>query len=236
MNLPPIREYSQSCYIYWYGPTERPTVKIGSTNEPTRRWNELSSPTGAPRHLARFAAVVWVDRRYVEVEELAHALAAAHRCDNSREWFYLTPAEGLGYLIAAAEKLGIRYEVEDREGVLPATVAARAEAARQAELAELRRHDRELSDRNRAAERVAQEQAARIVAERVAAGKAIKREHIAGTLAAMAFGIIWGLFLDGSKGEHAQWALQWAAFVSIYSFAVWVGQRRRMAAKLGIKR
>lgn len=122
MNL---RIYEQACYIYWLG-ADLPTVKIGHTNEPERRLAEFRRETGTPGHKAAFAAVIWLDRCRERVEREAHRRAAAFRRDG--EWFALTAAEALQYVIDAAEALGVRYEVEDRADLLPATVAAREHA------------------------------------------------------------------------------------------------------------
>ena len=113
----PIREYEQAVYVYWFGPT-LPTVKIGHSNNPDQRLAQLGNVTGVPDHLASFAAIVWLDRKREQVEARAHALAAQFR--RSGEWFELTASAALGYVISAAEELHIRYEVEDRAGLLTA--------------------------------------------------------------------------------------------------------------------
>jgi len=110
----PIREYEQSVYIYWFGP-QLPTVKIGHTNDPHKRLAQLGNDTGVPDHLASFAAIVWLDRKREKVEALAHELAADYR--RTGEWFELPAKSALEYVIEAARKLGIRYEVEDLAGI-----------------------------------------------------------------------------------------------------------------------
>lgn len=114
----PIREYEQAVYVYWYGPN-LPTAKIGHSNSPDKRIAQLGNDTGVPDHLASFAAIVWLDRRREQVEARAHAMAASFR--KSGEWFDLTASAALGYIISAAEELNVRYEVEDRAGLLAVT-------------------------------------------------------------------------------------------------------------------
>ena len=111
----PIREYEEAVYVYWFGPS-LPSVKIGHTNDPDKRLNQLGNDTGVPDHLASFAAIVWLDRKREKVEARAHAMAAPFR--RSGEWFDLPAHEALAYIISAAKELGIRYEIEDRAGLL----------------------------------------------------------------------------------------------------------------------
>lgn len=111
----PIREYEQAVYVFWYGP-ETPSVKIGHTNNPDRRLDQLRNDTGVPGHLASMPLIVWLDRLREKVEAHAHEMAAAHRKDG--EWFELTATEALRYIVDAAEELNIRYEIEDRAGLL----------------------------------------------------------------------------------------------------------------------
>ena len=112
MNEPiPIREYEEAVYIFWYGPQLK-AVKIGHTNDPSRRLTELGNDTAVPAFLAEYAAVVWLDRTREKVEARAHELASEFRRDG--EWFSLTAAEALDYVEAAARQLGVKYEIEDR--------------------------------------------------------------------------------------------------------------------------
>ena len=112
----PIREYEQAVYVYWLGPN-LPTVKIGHTNAPDRRLAEFQRETGTPGHKARFAAIVWLDRRREAVEREAHRILAYAR--RNGEWFACTPAEALGAIVQAVTSLNIRYEIEDCAGITP---------------------------------------------------------------------------------------------------------------------
>ena len=125
----PIREYEQAVYVYWFGPT-LPAVKIGHSNDPYKRLLQLGNDTGVPDHLASFAAIVWLDRKREKVEARAHELAADFR--RSGEWFDLNAADALGYIIAAATELKIRYEVEDCAGIHAATIESKLNAAAEA--------------------------------------------------------------------------------------------------------
>lgn len=109
-----IREYEQVVYIYWLG-RELGTVKIGHTNNPDRRLSEFKKETGTPGHKAGFAALVWLDRGRKKVEAAVHAQLASLRRDG--EWFELTAEQALAEVVAVVERMGIRYEVEDRAGV-----------------------------------------------------------------------------------------------------------------------
>ncbi len=132
MNEPiPIREYEEAVYIFWYGPQLK-AVKIGHTNDPSRRLTELGNDTAVPAFLAEYAAVVWLDRTREKVEARAHELASEFRRDG--EWFSLTATEALGYVEAAAKQLGVRYEIEDLAN-LRANAAEINEQIDQSELA-----------------------------------------------------------------------------------------------------
>jgi hypothetical protein len=125
MNEPfPIREYEEAVYIFWFGPKLQ-AVKIGHTNDPRRRLAELTSATGVPGFVSEYAAVVWLDRTREKVEAMAHELASEFRRDG--EWFDLTAAEGLNYVVAAAKQLGVRYEIEDLANLQAQTKEVRAE-------------------------------------------------------------------------------------------------------------
>ncbi len=116
MNEPiPIRKYEEAVYIFWYGPQLK-AVKIGHTNDPSRRLSELGNATAVPGFLAKYAAVVWLDRNREKVEARAHELASEFRRD--KEWFSLTAVEALDYVETAAKQLGVRYEIEDLANLL----------------------------------------------------------------------------------------------------------------------
>lgn len=124
-NSTPIKEYEEAVYVYWFGPNT-PSVKIGHSSDPDKRLKQLGNDTGVPDHLASFAAIVWLDRKREKVEARAHELAAEFR--RSGEWFEVTATEALGYIISAAEEMGIRYEVEDRAEVYISSEELAAEA------------------------------------------------------------------------------------------------------------
>ena len=127
----PIKEYEEAVYIYWFGPNT-PSVKIGHSSDPDKRLKQLGNDSGVPDHLASFAAIVWLDRKREKVESKAHELAAKWR--KSGEWFELTASEALKFIVAAADELNIRYEVEDRVGGLLASKEELAlKATREAE-------------------------------------------------------------------------------------------------------
>lgn len=131
-SSPPIREYEQAVYVYWLGPN-LPTVKIGHTNNPARRLEEFRRETGTPGHKAGFAAIVWLDRRREAVELAVHRCLAAQR--RNGEWFSVSPEEALAAIVAVAENMNIRYEVEDRADITGA-IARRESAAAEAAEAE----------------------------------------------------------------------------------------------------
>lgn len=138
----PIREYEQAVYVYWLGPN-LPTVKIGHTNNPARRLREFANETGTPGHKAAFAAIVWLDRRREAVELAVHRRLRDQRRDG--EWFAVSPEDALAAIVAVAESMNIRYEVEDRAdltGVI-ARREAEAEAERERAAAEAARAERQ---------------------------------------------------------------------------------------------
>ncbi len=134
----PIREYEQAVYVYWLGPS-LPTVKIGHTNNPARRLEEFRRETGTPGHKSSLAAIVWLDRRREAVELAVHRRLAAQR--RNGEWFSVSPGEALAAIVAIAENMNIRYEVEDRADITGA-IARRESAA--AEVAEAERQQVEV--------------------------------------------------------------------------------------------
>ncbi len=127
-DLTPIREYEQAVYVYWLGPN-LPTVKIGHTNNPARRLEEFRRETGTPGHKASFAAIVWLDRRREAVELAVHRRLRDQRRDG--EWFAVSAEDALAAIVAVAESMNIRYEVEDRADLTG--VIARREAEAEAE-------------------------------------------------------------------------------------------------------
>jgi hypothetical protein len=135
-----IREYQQVVYIYWLG-RELGTVKIGHTNNPSRRLAEFTRETGTPGHQASFAAVVWLDRRREDVEQAVHRKLAKLRRDG--EWFEATPEQALAAIIAEVEERNIRYEIEDFADITGAIARAKEEAAARAAEEELA-HKRQL--------------------------------------------------------------------------------------------
>lgn len=130
IELTPIREYEQAVYVYWLGP-DLPTVKIGHTNNPSRRLEEFRRETGTPGHKASFAAIVWLDRHRERVELTVHR--AAHKFRRDGEWFSMSASDAIDHVVAAAKANGIRYEVEDCAGVWAETIAQRKREAAEAE-------------------------------------------------------------------------------------------------------
>ena len=121
----PIREYEQAVYVYWLGPN-LPTVKIGHTNNPARRLREFINETGTPGHKAAFAAIVWLDRRREAVELAVHRRLRDQRRDG--EWFAVSAEDALAAIVAVAECMNIRYEVEDLADLTGAIAHREAEA------------------------------------------------------------------------------------------------------------
>jgi hypothetical protein len=106
-------------FVYVFSLGHDKCCKIGHTDNIQRRLSEFRGETGSPADLAHFPVYIEVDDAHRQsIEAQAHKMADAYRQERG-EWFNITPAEALAYIIEAASVCGHDHVIHDPDGVTP---------------------------------------------------------------------------------------------------------------------